>query len=198
MIKIKRFIGGSLEANGYIIYDKEGGDAYIIDPGYNAKWYTEFLAEHGLNAKGILLTHKHHDHVGASQKLRNDLGIPLYLHRADLPGYSGEVDIFLEDGQIITLGDEEIRVIHSPGHTKGGVCFYIEKSKLVFTGDTIFNVDIGRTDISGEGEPYVMKDTMNNIINKWTNDITIYPGHGDHANMKFVRANNREFTDALD
>lgn len=198
MLKIKKIIGGSLEANGYVIYHNDNGEAFIIDPGYNAKRFTDFAKEHNLKIKGILLTHNHYDHVGAVEKLRGDINSPVYMHRADLPGYGGEVDEVLEGGETLLLDSEKINVIHTPGHSRGGVCYFCPESKLVFTGDTIFNIDIGRTDLKGDGEPYVMKDTMNNIVNKWKNDITIYPGHGDSANMKFVRANNREFTDALD
>ena len=198
MIKIKRFIGGALEANGYVIYHHDGGQGYIIDPGYNAGWYKDFLVEHDLHIKAILLTHHHYDHVGAVDKLRGDLNCPVYLHRADLPMYKGEVDRVLDGGEVLSFDDEELVVIHSPGHTKGGVCYFSERSRVVFTGDTIFNVDIGRTDLPGDGEPYVMKDTMNNVVNKWDNDIVIYPGHGDSANMKYVRKHNFEFIEALD
>lgn len=196
-MKIERLIGGSLEANGYIIYDKDGGEAFIIDPGYNANRYIDFVKEHNLNVKGILLTHHHYDHVGAVDKVKNTLGVPVYIHRADLNEYKRNADILLDGGETLTFGDEELTVLSTPGHTAGGVCFFSEKSKVVFTGDTIFNIDIGRTDFS-DGSPWDMKDTMNDVINKWENDIVIYPGHGDSANMKFVRAHNTEFIEALD
>ena len=198
MMKIERFMGGALEANGYIIYHHEKGQGYIIDPGYNADRYKKFVNGHDLKVKGILLTHHHYDHVGAVEKLAGDLDCPVYMHRGDLPMYKGSVDNVLEGGERLTFDDEDILVIHTPGHTKGGVCYFSEKNRVVFTGDTIFNVDIGRTDLSGDGEPYVMKDTMNDVINKWDNDIVIYPGHGDSANMKYVRRHNSEFVGALE
>lgn len=197
-MKIKRFINGALEANGYVIYEKNGGQAFIIDPGYNGKIYEDFVNEHNLELLGILLTHHHYDHIGAVEKIKSDTRVPVYLHRGDLPMYKGDVDIVLDGGEVIKFDNEELKVVHTPGHTKGGVCFLSEKSKVIFTGDTIFNVDIGRTDLPDDGEPYVMKDTMNDIVNTWSNEMTIYPGHGDSANMKFVRAHNTEFTDALD
>lgn len=196
-MKIERLIGGSLEANGYIIYHQDGGEAFIIDPGYNPSRFIDFVETHNLKVKGILLTHHHYDHVGAVEKVKSTLGVPVYIHRADLNEYKRNADILLDGGETLTFDDEELTVLSTPGHTAGGVCFFSEKSKVVFTGDTIFNVDIGRTDFAN-GSPWDMKDTMNDVINKWGNDIVIYPGHGDSANMKFVRAHNTEFIEALD
>ncbi len=195
-MKIKRFIGGHLESNGYVIYQKQGGPAYIIDPGYSAEVFLNYLSENSLDLQGIILTHHHYDHVGGVAKISMETGCPVYLHRNDLNQYKGRVDKVMEDGDSIFLEEEELKVIHSPGHTEGGICLYSEKSKVVFTGDTLFNVDIGRTDLD-DGSPDKMEKTMKTIVNAWSNEITIYPGHGDSCTMKFVRANNPEFLYAL-
>jgi glyoxylase-like metal-dependent hydrolase (beta-lactamase superfamily II) len=196
-MKIKRLIIGGLETNGYIIYQKEGGDCYVIDPGYNADKFIKFMKENKLNIIGILLTHHHYDHVGAVKKIKELTECPVYLHRNDLDMYKGHVDVVMEDGDTIKLEEEVIKVLHTPGHTQGSVCLFSEKSKLVFTGDTIFNVDLGRTDLS-DGDQYKMLATMKNIVNLWDNEIMIHPGHGDPCNMKFVRKENREFIDAIE
>ena len=120
----------------------------------------------------------------------------LYIHKADTDMYKKTVDVMLEGDDKLTLSREEIIVIHTPGHTMGSVCFYSEKSKLAFTGDTIFNVDLGRTDLS-DGSQKEMEASIRNIISKWSNEITIYPGHGDSCTMKYVRKNNQEFLDIL-
>ncbi len=191
-MKIKRLIGGNLESNGYIINCAKGRACYVIDPGYEAKKYIRELESMGLDPIGILLTHHHYDHVGAVEGIAKRFGCPVYLHREDCDQYRKDVDVLLEDGMELTLGEEKLRVIHTPGHTRGSVCYYSEKSKVVFTGDTIFNVDLGRTDLAdGSGEQ--MRDSICNIISKWSNDITIYPGHGDPATMKYVRQHNQEF-----
>lgn len=195
-MKIKRLIGGCLESNGYIIYDKEGGECYIIDPGYNSEKFIHQVEELSLEPKGILLTHHHYDHVGAVAKIKDITGCPIYLHKDDCDQYKKPVDVMLEDGDKLMLSDEVINVIHTPGHTKGGVCYYSEKSKLAFTGDTIFNVDLGRTDLE-DGSPKEMEDSIRNIINGWTNEIIIHPGHGDPCTMKFVRMHNQEFLDIV-
>lgn len=195
-MQIKRFVCGSLEANGYVIYTNESKDTYIIDPGYSHKKYLEFVKENGLEVKGILLTHHHHDHAGKADILANAFDCPVYAHRAEISYYKGMVNKELDGGEIISFGDDSLEVIHTPGHTAGGVCYFSEKSKLCFTGDTIFNVDLGRVDLPG-GSLKAMTDTVNNIIDKWGNDITIYPGHGDSCTMKYVRKNNLEFLELL-
>lgn len=195
-MKIQRLIGGTLESNGYILYRQEGGEAYIVDPGYQPERYIKALAGKNLTLKGILLTHHHYDHVGGVKKIRDRLGCPVMIHRKESPYYKGPADRFLEDGEKIFLEDEEILVIHTPGHTAGGVCFYSEKSRLAFTGDTIFNVDLGRVDLPG-GSLDDLRNTVRTILDRWENDITIYPGHGDSCNMKFVRGHNTEFLELL-
>ncbi|MBR0600242.1 MBL fold metallo-hydrolase [Sinanaerobacter chloroacetimidivorans] len=197
MMKIKRLIGGNLESNGYIIFHEKGGACYIIDPGYQGEKFLETVKDLDLSIKGILLTHHHYDHVGGVEKIKAETGCPLYLHRADCDEYKRPVEVMLEHGDTIMLDQEEIKVIHTPGHTMGSVCYYSEESKLAFTGDTIFNVDLGRTDLS-DGSPAEMENTIRNIIDKWSNDIHIYPGHGDSCNMKYVRKYNQEFLDIVE
>lgn len=195
-MKIKRIVGGNLESNGYILYQYEGSDCFVIDPGYNPEKYIKLIKELKLHVKGILLTHHHYDHVGGVQKIRATFDCPVMLHRGDLTMYKETVDQVLEGEELLMLEEEEIKVIHTPGHTEGCVCYYSEKSKVAFTGDTVFNVDLGRTDLK-DGSDYKMYDTIKNIIDKWSNEITIYPGHGDSCNMKFVRKYNLEFLDIV-
>ena len=195
-MKMKRLIGGNLESNGYIIYDKDMGSCYIVDPGYEPKRYIRELEQMDLQVLGILLTHHHYDHVGAVEAIVQRFDCPVYLHREDCDQYGKPVHMVMEHDQTILLGNEVIQVIHTPGHTRGSVCFYSEKSKLAFTGDTIFNVDLGRTDLA-DGSPRQMEESIRNVISKWGNDITIYPGHGDPATMKYVRKHNQEYSDIL-
>lgn len=191
-MKIKRIKGGLLESNGYVIYDKEHGESFIIDPGYNGEKFLEIISELDLNLKGILLTHHHHDHVGGVAKIKELTGCPVHIHNADLDMYENHVDIILRDGDKLILGDEVIEVLHTPGHTKGSICLFSQASRLAFTGDTLFNVEIGRIDLI-DGSAKEMENSIINVIDKWDDDITIYPGHGDLATMEFVRKSNPEF-----
>ncbi len=193
---MKRYIGGMLQSNGYVIYQEKGGLCYVIDPGYTASNFTGFIEELNLELQGILLTHHHYDHTGAVKKLKAAYDCPVFMHRQEMDYYKGQIDKILEDGDIIMLEQEPIQVIHTPGHTAGSICFFSEKSKLAFTGDTIFNVDLGRTDLEGGSEAEMVR-SCREIINKWSNEIYIYPGHGDGCNMKKVRRINREFLDIV-
>lgn len=200
-MKIKRFIGGLLESNGYVIYQEEGQNCYIIDPGYNSKVFIDYINKEKFDVKGILLTHHHYDHVGVAERIKAVYDCPIYMHKDDCDMYSKaykkHVDVYMEDGDVIDLDGEKIVVVHTPGHTAGSVCFYSTRSKLAFTGDTIFNVDLGRTDLE-DGNDKDMINSICNIIDKWGNDIMIYPGHGDGCTMKKVRKINKEFIDIVE
>ena len=196
-MKVERFIGGSLESNGYVLYQKDGGDAYVVDPGYNPGVFVDFIREHKLNLVGILLTHNHHDHVGAVNALRDQCPCKVYMHRQDAAVYRGCVDVEIEDGYTFDLEGESIVTLSTPGHTKGSVCFMCPKSKICFTGDTVFDTDLGRTDLEG-GSEEDMRRSIVNVVDKWTNDIYIYPGHDNGCTMKFVRKYNTEFLALLE
>jgi hydroxyacylglutathione hydrolase len=195
-MKIKRIVGGNLESNGYIVYQNDGGHCYVIDPGYNAEKFAEKIKASNLKVNGIVLTHHHYDHTGAVEKLSQLTDSPIYMHWGDLEMYRGTVHHTLEDSATLDLEGEGIVVYHTPGHTEGSVCFYSEESKMVFTGDTIFNVDLGRTDLE-DGSDDKMGQSIREVVNKWGNDITIYPGHGNSCTMKYVRQHNKEFMDIV-
>lgn len=195
-MEIKRIVEGSLEANCYIIYRRDGGSAYIIDPGYDVRRTRSFISEHGLSPKAVLLTHTHHDHAGKAEGLANEFKCDICAGRAELDYYRGRVDVLFDGGETLDLDGEEIKVFATPGHSAGGVCYYSEKSSLVFTGDTIFDVDLGYTHFPG-GSAKRMRESLRNVIDKFGNGVIIYPGHGDSASMKTVREINAEFNEAL-
>lgn len=196
-MKIKRFTGGTLESNGYVLYVREGGSCFIIDPGYDPKVFLVYIRNMKLDLKGIILTHHHYDHTGAVDRIKNETGCPVYLHREDCDMYGNQVDVYMEDSDIIDLDGVQLEVIHTPGHTRGSVCIFDGKDRVCFTGDTIFNVDLGRTDLEDGSEEQMVR-SITEIIDRWPNDIMIYPGHGDGCTMKKVRKINREFTDIIE
>jgi glyoxylase-like metal-dependent hydrolase (beta-lactamase superfamily II) len=203
-MNIERIVCGPLEANCYVIYNKNGGGAFIIDPGYDTKQTQDFVKAHGLSVKAILLTHSHRDHSGKADALAQCYGVAICAHREELDYYQGKTNIFFgssvntlfEGGEELDLDGETVKVLHTPGHTAGGLCYYSKKSRVAFTGDTIFNVDLGYTHFAG-GSAERMKDSLKTVVDKWGNDVTIYPGHGDPATMKYVRGANREFLDMI-
>ena len=195
-MKIKRFVGGSLESNGYIISRQGGKACYVIDPGYEPEKFIRYIEEEGLQIKGILLTHHHSDHVGGAQRLADYFQCPVMIHHADRRYYEGRIDRELKQGDRLDLDGEELEILSTPGHTKGSVCILSKKSKVVFSGDTIFDTDLGRTDLA-DGSMKDMTSSCRQVIDKWPDDYTVYPGHDDSATMKSIRKYNAEFLGCL-
>lgn len=191
-MEIKRFIEGLLEANCYIIRDtKADSDCYIIDPGYSPKKIIKYIRSEKLNPLGIVLTHHHYDHSGAAEKVAKELDLQIMIHSLDADRFP-VAERLLQDGDVLALGKDKLVVFHTPGHTRGGICLFSKRSSICFTGDTVFNVDLGRTDLE-DGSEEEMKASIRNVVDKWGNEVTIYPGHGDPASMKYVRKNNTEY-----
>lgn len=197
-MKIKRFMLGPIAEDGYVIYHRRGGACLIIDPGYEAPRYIDFLSDRQLKPEAVILTHLHHDHTGQAEVLSEIYDdIPIMMHEMDRCLYRGRVDRPLRDGDFLSLEEEKLRVIHVPGHTPGGVALLSEKSRVCFTGDTLFDTDIGRTDLEG-GSEQDMKVSLRRLDQLLPNDITIYPGHEGCISMKLVRRYNLEFLRALE
>ncbi len=193
-MKVKRFIGGPLEENGYVAYQKTGSDCYIIDPGHSADKILKFIRDERLHPKGILLTHHHYDHTEGIERILESKEIPVFLHREDIDLYKGNVDVILEGDDVLLLENEAFTVVHTPGHTGGSVCFYFEESKIIFTGDTLFCDDIGRTDFRDSDDRRMHKSChkLNELL---SNDVTVYPGHDNYNSMKAIRKINSYFNE---
>jgi len=199
-MKIKRFQCGPIMENGYLIYQRDGGKCWIIDPGYRPELYEKFIEEHQLNLEEILLTHCHDDHIAAAPALMKKYQCPAAMHEADMMSCSLPIDDLFEEGDVYSISDgpeeEFFLVLHTPGHTPGSVCFLSKKSRVCFTGDTLFDTDLGRTDLPG-GKEEEMVQSVKLLNDQLADDIQIYPGHEDSSIMKDVRKYNSEFLDLL-
>lgn len=180
--------------NCYIVEDEESRETMVIDPGGEADKIIDMLDTLGIDKlKYIYLTHCHGDHFGAILEVKAKKGGKVLIHRDDAEGlynpeisltyYIGMADIELEadsrvdEGDIIHLGNLEFKVIHTPGHTKGGTCLYCKEEGLLFSGDTLFKGTWGRTDLPTSSFP----DIIESITQKLTilpDDTIVYPGHG--------------------
>lgn len=183
---------GPLQANCYLLHDP-AGPAVIIDPGGDAD---EIIARcAGMQPEVVVLTHGHVDHVAAARALQRDLGVRVLAHEADWhfvakphPYFAQMVggmdpcqpDGALTDGQEIVAGSITLRVMHTPGHSLGSVCLFGEN--VVFTGDTLFNGSVGRTDLPG-GDWETLATSLRQLIAATRPDTVIYPGHGPDTTM---------------
>ena len=201
--KYKRFAGGMLGSNTYLLWDEASGSAMVIDPGNPADEAEAFVSSAGLDVRFIVLTHAHYDHVCHIEEYKKCFGAPLactleenhnlavpYLNASSMFGSAVEyepADIIIEDGFGFGLGDDGGPfVIKTPGHTSGGIC--ILAGKLLFTGDTLFYGSFGRTDL-GDGDAALLKDSINRLF-ELPEDTVVLPGHGTFSTIGREKSDN--------
>lgn len=197
---------GPLEVNCYIIGSKKDDSAIVIDAGGNPEEICDILKTHNLTLRFILNTHAHFDHVGGVRYLQDKTGAKFLLHSGDIPlldhlndqagafGLSSipvpKVDRPLEDNEEILIGDDVVRVIHTPGHSPGSVCFHIDDA--VFSGDTLFAGSIGRTDFYGGSYTGIINSIKTRLFTLGDH-VTVYPGHGESTTIGDERQYNPFF-----
>lgn len=199
-VRIRTLAEGFLGANCYLL--SSGSHAFIVDPAARLDVMTAALYDERLTLDGILLTHGHFDHVMNLAPLLERHPAPIYLGTGDkdfpsdgrknafetffgTPRTFPEATDLLSDGDLLTLGDETLSVIATPGHSGGSVCFYAKEDHLLLTGDTLFSDTVGRTDLYG-GSYTVLRDSLEALAALSDKDplITVYPGHGPSALLR--------------
>ncbi|SES73418.1 Glyoxylase, beta-lactamase superfamily II [Natronincola peptidivorans] len=200
---LEKVIAGVYGANCYVIADEKTNEAAVIDPGGDADKIMEVLQKNELDLRYILLTHGHGDHIGGVQELKEKTNAPVYVHKGDLnllqdknknysalmggPVIEMTADSFLEDGSVLTLGDLKLKIIHTPGHTRGGVCIHVNNN--VFTGDTLFANSIGRTDLVG-GDFDIIIQSIKEKLFTLDDDSIVFPGHGPASSIGIEKTTN--------
>ncbi len=202
-LKVKQLVLGELMTNGYVLIEEESGEAAVVDVGDYGERFRAFLNSSGVTElKYILLTHGHVDHIKGVKRLHDDFGGKIAVHREDAAclynseksladgfniGVSPiEADIILDGGEKLLLGNTEIEVIHTPGHTPGGVCYKAENH--LFSGDTLFAQSIGRTDFPGGN----FSELLNSLkkLSSLQGDHKVYPGHEEATTLDYERKYN--------
>ncbi|NPV51940.1 MAG: MBL fold metallo-hydrolase [Firmicutes bacterium] len=199
---------GELETNCYIVACERTHEAIIIDPGAEPERVMAEVGGLGLSCLYIVNTHGHADHIGANGALKRATGARIAIHENDAPallspdvnlagfmwpgraGFSGPpADILLRDGDVVQFGDERLRVIHTPGHTPGGICLVsvphsdaVPGPGQVFTGDTLFRAGMGRTDFPGGDEEALIQSIEGRLF-KLPEEARVYPGHGPETTI---------------
>lgn len=188
-MKVEFLCYGTLMSNCWAIVSQN--EAFVVDAGANADDIAQVLEDRSLTPKGILLTHGHFDHAMHAREIADKYGVPLYIHKGDADmlsdgvknAYSmcygkdidlGQADVLLVDGDEIELGVEKIKVLHTPGHSQGSVCYLAGKELI--SGDTLFSNSVGRWDLYGGSVNELRSSLL--ALSLLDEEITIYPGHG--------------------
>lgn len=209
-MKINHYVVGMVQTNCYIVINNETKECFIIDPGASGKQLAEKIKQDSLKPVAILLTHGHFDHAAAAEDLAKEFDIKIYAHEAEADTLKDpqknvswmvncreryDADVFLKDEEVIHLAGFEIKVLHTPGHTEGGCCYYVPSEDVIFSGDTLFAQSVGRTDFPGGSMSQIVRSiqeklmTLNDAGNLET-DIMVYPGHNDPTTIETERMNN--------
>lgn len=193
---LRRLIVGNLHTNCYLVAAGKGGQGVIIDPGGSLERITEASEEEGLSVKYIINTHGHPDHVAADSALARLTGATIAIHPLDLAwnpldsrespstvssGQSNCSVLKLSDAMILEVGDLELKVIHTPGHTLGSVCIYLDG--ILFTGDLLFQGSVGRTDFPGGSSADLMRSLREKIV-VLPPSTRVLPGHGEETTLE--------------
>ena len=202
-MQFKIFQTGIYDVNTYLIWDEKSKEAAVVDYGGACSELLDEVNKQGLHIKYILNTHAHFDHISGEKSLQDLFKLPVYLHKNDLelanllevilagfgvkPEKPPIVTNFLTEESELSLGDIQIKVIETPGHTQGGVCFLVEDS--LFSGDTLFYESIGRTDLPG-GSSVLLQQSIKNKLFTLDEATKIYPGHGCPSTIGHEKLNN--------
>jgi glyoxylase-like metal-dependent hydrolase (beta-lactamase superfamily II) len=202
-MEFKRLSLGIYQANCYILHDEKTKEAAVIDPGGDFPELKSYIESNGLSVKYIIVTHGHGDHIGALRELKDYSKAIICVHKEDHEmlgsksknysevvagtGVEMSADRLLEDGDVLELGETKLKIIHTPGHSRGGICVYCEGN--LFSGDTLFAGSIGRTDLTGGSFDEIIASIKSKILILPEN-TAVYPGHGSSTTISIEKKMN--------
>lgn len=192
LLKCDFRVVGPIQTNCYFLYREDTKECLIIDPGYEADKIEAYVQKKQLHVAGILLTHGHFDHITAADEVRKKFQTKIYASgkekelmadpRMNVSVMMGEsvslkADVWLEDGQELEMLGETMRCILTTGHTGGGMCFYFPKACMLFSGDTLFQESVGRTDFPTGSSRKLIRSVREKLL-VLPEAVRVYPGHG--------------------
>ncbi|MBC3795508.1 MBL fold metallo-hydrolase [Acetobacterium tundrae] len=197
---------GQMGTNCYVFWDEKSLEAAVIDPGFKDQRIVEIIEKNKLKVKYILLTHGHFDHIGGVSQIKDITGAKVLIHKSDadcltnagrnlstvigMPFDLAPADGYLSEGEKIQVGDMNIQVFYTPGHSKGGVCFLV--GDTLFAGDTLFNTSIGRTDFP-DGDLAELLSGVQKKLFVLDDNTKVLPGHGENTTIGYEKKHNPFF-----
>lgn len=206
MMNLTKFVLGEIETNTYVL--ESDGVFAVVDPAVESAELLDFLKDK--NVKYILLTHGHFDHIAGVNSLVRETGAKVCIHTLDsemladgnksfYTSHFGGIqppiyaDLLLNDGDELNLGNTKIHVMHTQGHTNGSVCYILNEDRIIFSGDTLFRLSAGRTDLAGINPVIAGRNELASLtrLARLSGNFTVYPGHGKETTLQFEREHNR-------
>lgn len=204
-LRIEKVTIGYVSTNCYLAYHKDTKETIIIDPADHGEPILDKIKTLGLKPAAIFLTHGHFDHIMSVPLIKESYNISVYAHEAEQEiledaeknaslaflrrGFTVKADEFFTDNQEVVIAGFRVKVIHTPGHTIGGVCYYVEDEGVLFCGDTLFADSYGRTDLPTGSEAALMRSLREKLF-VLPDDVMAYPGHGEATSVGYEKQYN--------
>ncbi len=203
-MRIETIHVGEMGTNCYLAWDEITNRGFLVDPGEQAEKIIRVCSRYQVKSEAVLLTHGHFDHIMAAKKIRQQYEIPVYagIHEEELLAdsqmnlsgmwavpYTMKADKLVNDNEVLTIAGMEITVLETPGHTSGGVCYYIKKENVLFAGDTLFCESYGRTDFPG-GSMFALLRSLRGKLFVLPEETDVYPGHGQATSIGYEKTHN--------
>ncbi len=203
-MKIEKFVTGIISTNCYLVSNVETHQAVIVDPAAVPKALTEAVERDGLTVEAVLLTHGHFDHTMGLDALLKLWDVPVYVEEEDqeiltdpklnlssayTAGFTFSDAQSVEDGQILSLAGFQFQVLHTPGHTRGGCCYYAASEQVLFSGDTLFQASVGRTDFPNSSTLDLLRSIREKLL-PLPDETVVYPGHMGETTIGYERDHN--------
>ena len=204
-MKVEKYVVGIIGTNCYLVINEDTKEAVMIDPGGYPQNLKNEIKEKDLKIQAVLLTHAHFDHIMGLSDVIKDFQVPVYVEEMDKDmmtdgnkNLSGNyvnggfrfADVkTVKDGQVLEIAGFQFQVIHTPGHTPGGCCYYVEKEGVLFSGDTLFRASVGRSDFPGGSASDLVRSVKEKLL-ILPDETHVYPGHMDETIIGYEKLYN--------